>query len=74
MASRGRLTLEKRLKRTYRAHKITKLQKGDIETLLVDGKEIDLAWKPYSDSISDKGAFETLVADCKKSIKRLLVS
>jgi hypothetical protein len=65
-------TLISRLKRVYREYDIKLVDKGSVETASLDGKEIDLAWVPYSKTITDKGAIDILLKDCKRSIDKLI--
>ena len=44
-------------------------QLGKKETIAIDDKQINLAWMPRLDDISDAGALEVLFKDCQKSIE-----
>jgi predicted methyltransferase len=65
-------TLISRLKRVYRKYDIELVDKGSVETASLNGKEIDLAWKPFSKTLTDKGAIDILLKDCRRSIDQLI--
>ena len=67
-----------RLKKEYKGHDI-KLRLvqfedkgGHKETIAINGYQIDLAWMPYIDNISDEGALAVLFEDCLLSIERYI--
>lgn len=74
MARKRRLALDKRMQKAFPDHTIALHAKGEKETMVIDGVEIDLAWIPHSKNVNDMGAYNTLVKDCKLSIERHLNS
>lgn len=62
--------LMKRLRKSVRGCKLKLIAKDtDIQTISVDGEEIDIAWKPHIDNFSDETTLDILVEDCAKAIK-----
>ena len=41
---------------------------GKKETIAIYDKQINMAWSPRIDNISDQGALDILLKDCQKSI------
>ena len=41
---------------------------GKKETIAIHDKQINMAWSPRLDDISDQGALDILFEDCQKSI------
>ena len=62
--------LMKRLRKLARGCKLKLVAKDtNIQTISVDGEEIDLAWEPHIDSFSDETILDILVEDCAQAIK-----
>jgi len=60
------------LRKQFKGNKLALRKKGDIETIVVNGNEIDMAWKPHLNKLQGEDSINVLYRDCVISIKRLL--
>tara|TARA_R110002074_G_scaffold84368_2_gene187373 strand:- start:412 stop:657 length:246 start_codon:yes stop_codon:yes gene_type:complete len=61
--------LMKRLRKSVRGCKLKLVKKdANIQTISVDGEEIELAWEPHIDSFSDETILDILAEDCLAAI------
>ena len=64
--------LMKRLRKSVRGCKLKLVAKDtNIQTISVDGEEIDLAWEPHIDNFSDETILDILAEDCLTAIKTM---
>jgi len=62
--------LIKRLRKSVRGCKLKLVTKDtNVQTISVNGEEIDLAWEPHIDNFSDETILDILVEDCITAIK-----
>jgi len=63
--------LMKRLRKSVRGCKLKLVTKdANIQTVSVDGEEIDIAWEPHIDKFSDETILDILAKDCTEAIKK----
>ena len=60
------------LRKQFKGSKLILRKKGEVETVVVDGNEIDIAWKPHINKLQGEDSLDVLYRDCVKAIKRLL--
>ena len=64
--------LMKRLRKSVRGCKLKLVAKdANIQTISVDGEEIDFAWEPHIDNFSDETILDILAEDCLTAIKTM---
>jgi len=75
MSERENYFLES-LQEKYKKKKFALLKKDKLETITVDGVELNFAWKPYLKELSDDRGetTEMLLDDCIAAIKEIIAA